>query len=364
MGPADIVALLAAVRPRQGQKPPTYSSGDAADWITFRRTWELVAEANHWDDDTKVMQLGAAIEGQAARISADIDPRFDPTGLPWLPNALMQAYEGRFLPAAASCLSLAHFTEARQGASESALLWAGRLRELFTRARPGTDVETSGECITKFIMALHNSKVKTAVFDAAPATLTAASEAAANKEASLAILHGTFKGSHLHTMSAAGGSNTSSSDEDGEDAAIVAARRKVRCYNCDKLGHYKRDCPKLSKKKRAPVVSRLPVAPRRKLPRRGPESPSPSPLRTPMPWPPSSRSCSRTPPPLGCSPASWLVLLPWGVRETESAGLDGPASRSVLLSLSPVRACLLCFLPRRPPAPAGYDAGRGHQSLL
>ncbi len=280
MGPADIVALLAAVRPRQGRKPPTYSSGDAADWITFRRTWELVAEANNWDDDTKVMQLGAAIEGQAARVSADINPRVDPTGLPWLPDALMQAYEGRFLPAAASRLSLAHFTEARQGASESALLWAGRLRELYTRARPGADVETSGECITKFIMALHNSKVKTAVFDAAPVTLTAASEAAANKEASLAILHGTFKGSHLHAMTAAGGSDTSSSDEEGEDAAIAAARRKVRCYHCDKLGHYKRDCPKLSKKKRGP--SRRQSTPRR-TPKRASKKRAKKPASRPNP---------------------------------------------------------------------------------
>ncbi len=252
MAAADFQALLQAVGPRTGRKPPTYSSGDGGEWIVFRRTFTLTAQANGWNDQAAVFQLGAALEGQASRMASDIDPLVDANGDPRTLQGLLGVYEARFLPPAASRLSLASFNQARQTSSENAMAWSSRLRELFVRARPNADPENNDELINKFVMGLYDGKVKAKVFDDAPASLTAATNSASNKEANLAIMGKSRGGGSVSALSGANGvdsSEDSSSDEDEDESISAARRRRLRCFQCNKSGHFRRDCPDLKPKK-------------------------------------------------------------------------------------------------------------------
>ncbi len=248
--------------PRATDKPcPTFSSGDAAGWLDFRKRFENIARNNGWQADTQRAQLGMALEGAAARMISGIDldaqvvqqDQVDvfkrnhggalPDPLPTAvrtPAECLNAYEAIFLPKSAGRMAEQQLAEARQSSNESALEWGARLREIYARARPGTDIQDSREAISAFIKGTYSTSIKAKLFDADPETFDKAVTKATDKEATaLLCRRASAAGAQgLHQMGLNG-----ISDDEAEDGPGIGAKRRTLCWNCGKGGHFRRNCP-------------------------------------------------------------------------------------------------------------------------
>ncbi len=263
MDPDQLLQLLQAM-PKATDKPcPTFSTGDATQWLDFRRKYEAVAANNGWTPDQQRAQLGMALEGAAARMVAgvgdltlavrDEDAITDykrnhggtmPAQIPVAvrtPAQCLDAYEAIFLPRSAGRMAEQLLADAQQGHNENALQWGARLRELFGRARPGIDIQTSREAIMTFIKGIYSTSIKAKLFDADPETFDAAVAKATDKEATAALCRRTTAagGQALHNMGLG-----DSEDEEGQG---INAKKKPLCWNCHQPGHLRRRCPYPSK---------------------------------------------------------------------------------------------------------------------
>ena len=205
MDPDQLLQLLQAM-PKATDKPcPTFSSGEASAWIDFRRRFKNIAANNGWNPDQQRVQLGMAMEGPAARMVAGIgdltlavvdQDAVDaykrnhggvlPVPIPTVvrtPAQCLDAYENIFLPRSAGRMAEQLLADAHQGHNKTALQWGARLGEIYGRARPGTDIQTSREVITAFIKGKYSTSIKAKLFDADPETFDAAVAKATDKEA-------------------------------------------------------------------------------------------------------------------------------------------------------------------------------------
>ena len=257
---ADQLQQLLQAMPKATDKPcPTYSSGDATQWMDFRRRFEAIAANNGWTPDQQRAQLGMALEGAAARMVAGVGdltvavtdqnaviaykrnhggvmPDPIPTAVR-TPAQCLDAYEAIFLPRSAGRMAEQLLADAHQGHNETALQWGARLRELFGRARPGIDIQTSREAIMAFTKGLYSTSIKAKLFDADPETFDAAVAKATDKEATAAL---------CRRATAAGGQalhNMGLGDSEDEDGQGINAKKKPLCWNCNQPGHLKRRCP-------------------------------------------------------------------------------------------------------------------------
>ncbi len=150
------------------------------------------------------------------------------------PAQCLSAYEAIFLPRSAGRMAEQMLADAQQGHNENALQWGARLRELFGRARPGTDIQTSREAIMAFIKGLYSTSIKAKLFDADNETFDAAVAKATDKEATAAL---------CRRSTAAGGQalhGIGLGDSEDEDGQGINAKKKPTCWNCGQPGHLKR----------------------------------------------------------------------------------------------------------------------------
>jgi hypothetical protein len=169
-------------------KVPPFSSGKPADWAIWKRNYLLAAEVNQWDDQRSRLQAAGSMEGDAARMVADLAP--SRPGLPggFLLADLMEEYESRFLPAAESHLALQEFMVAKQKGNETVLLWHGRVREMFIRAYPGRPYVVDRDLIYKFQKGLSDTDILLNCMRSPPPTYALALEKA-NTETAAKIMH-------------------------------------------------------------------------------------------------------------------------------------------------------------------------------
>ena len=234
---------------RASRKPPTFESGDPIEWMTFRRTFEITIQINHWPNNRARRELAGAMTGKAARAVAGIAIE-TPLGYPDIDyGVIIDAYQAIFLPPAASDLAVAQFEKCRQWADEEHLVWHSRCRDMFTRAYPGEPTEHNRRLVAAFCQGLANLQVKDYVFMHRPQAYTDALAAAQNREASIKCMVDMGPAPSTAEGSSQGGSIAAMGTGD-----TVGAMRKsggVKCWHCEHMGHVQSKCPALIKAAKA-----------------------------------------------------------------------------------------------------------------
>ena len=253
---------LAANRETASRKPTLFSTGEPADWIIWRRQFEMIAALRNWNDQRKCRELFTAMTDKAAKAVGDIN--VEPAGAgPHYDNVIAQ-YEARFVSAANSELARVHFQGAKQTDDESLLQWHSRCRELFTRAYPGVafDGEAGRLLRERFTIGLSNTDIKAYVWDQRAQTYQGVLEAAQNKLSTQQMLvlgdptkadevdeltEGLAKAS-INALSGGGKKGKAPVTQDLREPEWIAAMEPhTGCWICGDKRHMRAECPAANK---------------------------------------------------------------------------------------------------------------------
>jgi len=239
----DVVKSLQRLQTdTKGQRrvPLFATSDNAREWLTWRRRFEMIADAHKWSDEQRRQELFIGMTGDAAASVADIDVMAQPTRAN--PNRgyatiqeVLAAYEARFMTQADSDAARAEFLTARQLSSESILAWHSRLRDLFSRAFQGEDINQGASGYLgreRFILGLDNASIREHTLNERPSTYQEALKVAENRMASLKMLQADRK-KGLHALPGPSSRETSASAYPPQEGG---------CFICDGP-HFARECP-------------------------------------------------------------------------------------------------------------------------
>ena len=240
MNAQQLQALIDAL-PRHQKRLTVFSSGDGAEWRTWRANFLIIAGINTWGDARQVSELRSSIEGEAARAVADIAPGNN------TPLQMLDLYEARFIPAAAAQLARSQVREMDQRPGETLLLFHTNLRELYMRAYPDDvpNINTNRHMIDLFADGITNAAVGKKVIEQQPATYAAALEVAQARQA-VEMRYATKPG---------GAAGIRNLEEAALNLNLNAPNPQVEavggynpgCWVCGDCNHFKRECPQLSK---------------------------------------------------------------------------------------------------------------------
>lgn len=228
MDAAQFAQFMNAAGGARGRRLDPFESGDAEEWLIWRRNFLIIANIQAWNNERCKQEIVASMKGRAANITRTI---------PYAGNAittanLLDAYQARFVPEAASRLARATFSSSTQRPDETVLDFHSRLRSLFQRAYPARpNIEDDPQLIETFADGLADDNVTQYVHDSNPANYTQALQAAERKQASMHNLERKRQRVAAIRAPAVRGS---------KQAGL--ARANVLCYYCNKPGHIKRDC--------------------------------------------------------------------------------------------------------------------------
>lgn len=124
-------------------------------WLEYKRHFTKVAQLQHWDDVRQRREMAAGMQEKAGNAVSDIDPE----GVADI-DALTVLYEGRFMPAAAGITARRNYQSAKQLPTETVREWHTRVRELFTLAYPGDDINAVAHSIDLYVNGLANPNVR------------------------------------------------------------------------------------------------------------------------------------------------------------------------------------------------------------
>ena len=168
-----------------GRRPPTLDKTDPVAFKTWRSNFTTVATINEWDVNRSKREARAALTDEAAVLAHDIDIRAGDNAFTL--EALMAAYEARFISPAASALAVSEYQIAKQEQLEPAVKFHSRLRGLFVRAYPHNqeDHNNNQDLIRHFIQRLRSGDTQMHCFTQNPATYAAALTAAQMHESAV-----------------------------------------------------------------------------------------------------------------------------------------------------------------------------------
>jgi len=208
------------------------------DWLVWKRYFLNLARMWAWSDNRIRGELITAMDGDAARATADIDL------VGKTPDECIAAYEERFITRSGSELAETSFRRAKQGetnADETILQFHARCRELFVRAYPGEATEGPGlarNLRNIFIFGLSEPRITEYVYDRRPDTYTDCLSYAQEKHSTIMILDEKKKqGASLNAMGqppVRTGSN---------DLGATTNEPRNVCHGCLQPGHFARSCP-------------------------------------------------------------------------------------------------------------------------
>lgn len=248
-GPAQAAAAggnVAAVAgpPRNPRMPTIHFEGkDADDWISFRQAFINASLFNNYSNQQAKWALKGCMRGAAFLSIQGLDHE-DPNVTF---DELLDQYEVKFMPPAASDIARARFETAVQDSKEGILQWHGRLQMLFVRAY-GNAGQVMGEAmlIRSFARGLRHKRVREHVLRSQPQTYDEALNHAQTEQAVLdssTYIPGSapafatnIGGQHQ------GGANRHARGEPMEIGAMGTGR--IQCHSCHLFGHIARDCDK------------------------------------------------------------------------------------------------------------------------
>ena len=253
---------------------PTYSSADVVEWDNFKKVYNtflkmLPADTN---DTQKKGYLLCNISGQAASKAADYFQYVDDNTK--TPAWLLTQLTNIFAPAASGDLAMSLWHNAKQETNETIESWHTRAKQLYSRAFPDDDANTSKHLIHGFISHLFHNDYKPSILLKRPTTYRDALQAAQEVVAALSVNNPRL------AFDAAGGnlqatpqikqeavqslttpsiqSLTMPADQPSVSAiqrpfsrsptpAPPAGNPSVTCHFCQKTGHIVRYCALLSR---------------------------------------------------------------------------------------------------------------------
>ena len=228
--------LLDAARPppTSGFKVPSYCSGDAAEWFTWRKSFETMARVSQWGNARARSEASMRMQGIAGLYTrqvpvGDVPPQGQQAGDY---RELLNAYEAIFAPPEDSSDARTLLSSARQKEDETVQGWHARHLALACRAYPARLTDPNeGSNIDGFISGLSDPAVREHCFTAKPDTYQGALDLASARAAARVRVHVGADGKVATLGEAA-------------DRASVDAigRTQATCHVCKKPGHYKRDC--------------------------------------------------------------------------------------------------------------------------
>jgi hypothetical protein len=167
------------------------------------------------------------VEDAAASAVNELDP-----GDYLTVEAMLDAYEAKFMPAASSALAQTIFEQATQKAAETVLDWHSRLYALWKRAYPSSTDATP--LIRRFALGLTVMSTRKEILRRRAATYSDALDIAQTEEAVNRATQSTAMNQAImpaQTM------------EEPMDINAVSPAT-ARCFNCGVIGHLRKDCTK------------------------------------------------------------------------------------------------------------------------
>ena len=238
---AQFMAALQRNRP-SSKKLDTFSSGDGVEWMTWRSNFEITARINEWTHRRQRREIAAAMVGAAKQFVADIPiGDADPVENSAL---LLDQYQLRFLPAAATDAARIAVREARQTEDETILAWHARLRSLFQRAHPALDaagLEVNVDLRDQFVLGMLDQDVVSKVWHQRPGSYGEALTMANNVSAGNAIIQSRATERPAPAIKREPNVNALGDTDGG--SAINKTGPPGGCWDCGG-NHYARDCPK------------------------------------------------------------------------------------------------------------------------
>ena len=205
--------------------------GKDDDWLAFRQNFENITDIYGHDDQLAKRLLVTRMSKDALYSVTDLDPR--DARYPTL-TSFLDAYEARFMPAAATALAQTRYEQSIQQKTETVQQWHNRARELFRRAYPAyknvwaTDIRL----INKFAIGLRSAGQKVQVIRSEPRTYREALVAAEKEQ-------GVIERITADPMKRRG------MLEHDQFDSIGAMQPEATCKLCGMRGHYVINCRKL-----------------------------------------------------------------------------------------------------------------------
>ena len=199
-------------------KVPNLEKAGTDEWRQWKTNFIRVANLKGWDEARRKNIIIGKMRGEAVAAVGHIDTA------PLTSDQLLRQYEERFIIAGNSAFARQQFLQAKQERTEQITAFHTRIITLYRHAHPGVDVEGVAEVIERFAFGLHSPKIQEYVLDKSPRTMTDALNHANTKYATMQALAMTTGGAR------GGGINNINEAE-------------VKCWKCDKIGHFKKNCP-------------------------------------------------------------------------------------------------------------------------
>ncbi len=219
------------------RKLKALSSTSPEAWLAWKHNFELTASINRWDNQRARRELAASMEGEAKTRVLHLPVGDNPAPGVAVEDyrLLLRLYEDAFVVAADTELAEEHYRSSSQARDESHLQWLARVKVLFMRAYPEvapSDMERSKDLIRTYLKGLRSLRLAGDAARTFPTNLTAARDAVSACEA-VRLAYGPNRNRHDHQ-------DRQVNSMTGERASAVQEQR--RCYNCNKVGHFKREC--------------------------------------------------------------------------------------------------------------------------
>ena len=226
----------------QVTRPSKFNSKDGREWRNWRSNFEICARINEWSNQRARREIAVAMEGDAKDVVSDIpildglirEATRDCDGF----ELLLDNYEKKFLPAAATDYAAVEFEKATQNEGEDIVGWHARCRNLYKRAYPEVDdqlVEVSRQMRHKFTIGLRDQVVKQFTWRANKNSYSEVLDEALRQAAgSICITDGQEANNSLGGIGASflGAMTFVKKPEDA----------KISCHFCLKIGHRMKDC--------------------------------------------------------------------------------------------------------------------------
>ena len=224
-----------------------YEHGERDDWRGFRTQFESAVRVYGYNNRQAKDILRMSLKGAALRAVADIPHQAAEITL----HQLLEDYESRFMPPAASALAQSKFERAIQGPKESLLDYHARLRDLYVRAYPGQPNQEA-PLMRQYILGLRDSTIRREVMRRRPDTYVGMLNCALNEKAVWDSTNPIHLTTHDRGVPMEVGTLQGQAGEDGHHEGAGDAlsalgtgrpwKHPDGCRRCGKLGHFIREC--------------------------------------------------------------------------------------------------------------------------